>query len=487
MHRSWVLVLAGLTACAGPAAPHASTSADSQERLRVLAGSALIDPQGASMLRVLSEEIGPRVPGTAACTRAEQYVAERMRTVGMSNVHLEEVPLPDRWEPGEVTLELVSPEAHRLSPVQMMWTGSAEPSVVTLRRVSVDAPLDASAKGQLLVTERGPLSGNMSIRFRKVVDFFQRARAEGARGIVLLGKGKHPLSVSVVDPAHPGTVMPMPVVLLGSQDSETVERLLARGPTKARFGAKPQLPGPGVAHNVVGEVPGRVPGEVVVLGAHLDSVAGSPGAFDDGAGVVTTLEVARLIHASGPTRRTLRVIAFTGEEMGMVGSKAYVRRHRAELGSVIAMVQIDGVAQVWTDWMVFGRKDVQAGVERALSPMGTASGTPRIEPLGPLFLAFSDHSPFALEGIPTTFAFKRDEVLGPDPKIHTPEDAFGGISSALLASSAATHAVLLHQLLDAETPLAPRLGPDEVRAWVTREHFEPDTWVLDRGDLLGAR
>jgi len=487
MHRSWVLVLAGLAACAGPAATQVSTPSDSQDRLRALAGRALIEPQGASMLRVLSEEIGPRVPGTAACTRAEEYVAERMRALGMSNVHLEDVLLPDRWEPGDLTLELVSPETHRLSPVQMMWTGSAESSVVTLRRVSVDAPLDASVKGQLLVTERGPLNGNMSIRFRKVVDFFQRARTAGARGVVLLGKGKHPLSVSVVDPAHPGTLMPMPVMLLGGQDSETVERLMARGTTKARFAAQPRLPGPGVAHNVVGELPGRVPGEVVVIGAHLDSVAGSPGAFDDGAGVVTTLEVARLIRASGPTRRTLRVIAFTGEEMGMVGSGAYVRQHRAELGPVTAMVQIDGVAQVWTDWMVFGRKDVQAGLERALSPLGTASGTPRLEPLGPLFLAFSDHSPFALEGIPTTFAFKRDDVLGPDPKIHTPEDAFAGISSALLASSAATHAVLLHQLLDAEAPLAPRLGPEEVRAWVSREHFEPDTWVLDRGDLLGAR
>jgi hypothetical protein len=358
--------------------------------------------------------------------------------------------------------------------------------VVTLRRVSIDTPLDASVRGQLLVTERGPLGGNMSIRFRDVVDFYQRARTAGARGVVVLGKGKNPLSVSVVDPAHPGTLMPMPVVLLGAQDSETVERLVAKGTTKARFGARPRLPGPGVAHNVVGEVPGRMPGELVVIGAHLDSVAGSPGAFDDGAGVVTTLEVARLIRASGQTRRTLRVIAFTGEEMGMVGSTAYVRQHRTELGPVVAMVQIDGVAQVWTDWMVFGRKDVQAGVERALSPLGAASGTPRMEPLGPLFLAFSDHAPFALEGIPTTFAFKRDEVLGPEPKIHTPEDAFGGISPALLASSAATHVVLLHHLLDADAPLAPRLGPDEVRAWVSREHFEPDTWVLGRGDLLGA-
>ncbi len=487
MHRPWALILVGLTACAGPAATQTSTPSDPPKQLRSLAGSALLEPQGASMLQVLSVEIGPRIPGTEACTRAEQYVADRMRAAGMSNVHLEEVQLPDRWEPGDLWLELVSPEAHRLTPVQMMWTGAAESSEVTLRRVSIDAPLDASAKGQLLVTERGPLTNNMSIRFRKVSDFFQRAQAAGVRGVLLLGKGKHPLSVSVVNPSRPATLMPLPVLLVGGQDSETVERLVAKGTVKARLMARPRLPGPGVAHNVVGEVPGRVPGELVVIGAHLDSVAGSPGAFDDGAGVVTTLEVARLIRAAGPTRRTLRVVAFTGEEMGMLGSKAYVRQHRTELAAVTAMVQIDGVAQVWTDWMVFGRKDVQAGLQRALSPLGTASGVPRVEPLGPLFLAFSDHAPFALEGIPTVFAYKREEVLGPDPKIHTPEDSFDGISSALLASSAATHAVLVHQLLESEAPLAPRLGPDEVRAWVSRERFEPDAWMMDRGDLLGAR
>jgi len=102
-------------------------------------------------------------------------------------------------------------------------------------------------------------------------------------------------------------------------------------------------------------------------------------------------------------------------------------------------------------------------------------------------LTFSDQGPFALEGIPTTFAVKRDEVLGPEPKIHTPEDSFDRISPALLASSAATHAVLIRQLLDAEAPLAPRLTPDEVRAWVASERFHADAWMVDRGDLLGAR
>ena len=46
---------------------------------------------------------------------------------------------------------------------------------------------------------------------------------------------------------------------------------------------------------------------------------------------------------------------------------------------------------------------------------------------------------------------------------------------------------LVRQLLDADGPLAPRLGPDEVRAWVACERFQPDAWMLDRGDLLGAR
>jgi carboxypeptidase Q len=487
MDRSWAVILLGLAACAGPTTAQAPPSSDAHERLQRLAGSALLDPQGAPMLRVLAEDIGPRIPGSEACARAERYVAERMRGIGMSNVLLEEVQLPDRWEPGDLWLELQSPEEHRLNPVQVMWTGTADSSVVTLRRTTFDAPLDPTVSGQLLVTERGPVTGSIPSRLQGTLAFLERARAAGARGVLFLGKGKHPLSVSVVNPPRPATLFPLPVLMLGGADSEIVERLLKKGPVRARFMARPRLPGPGVAHNVVGEVPGRVPGEVVILGAHLDSVAGSPGAFDDGAGVVTALEVARLVRAMGPARRTLRVVAFTGEELGLVGSRAYVQRHREQLGAVTAVVQIDGVAQVWTDWMVFGRKDVQAGMAKALSPLGAAGGTPRLEQQVPLSLTFSDHAPFALEGIPTTFAIKRDEVLGPEPKIHTPEDSFAGISPALLASSAATHVVLLRQLLDAEAPLAPRLTPDEVRAWVARERFQPDAWMLDRGDLLGAR
>jgi hypothetical protein len=489
MHRSCAVILLGLAACAGPTTAQAPATVDAHQGLQRLAGSALLDPQGSSMLRVLAEDIGPRIPGSEACARAERWVAERMAAIGMSNVHLEEVQLPDRWEPGEVWLELISPEEHRLSPVQMMWSGTAESSVVTLRRVSLDAPLDASTAGQLLVTERGPQTGNLALRLQLINSFLQRAQAAGVRGIVMLSKARHPPSVSVsaAVPARPAALFPMPVMMLGGADSDTVERLLGKGSVRARFMARPRLRGPGVAHNVVGDLPGRLPGEMVILGAHLDSVAGSPGAFDDGAGVVTTLEVARVVRAAGTARRTLRVVAFTGEELGLVGSRAYVGRHREELGAVTAMVQIDGVTQVWTDWMVFGRKDVQAGLRKALSPLGTAGGTPRLEPVGPLFLTFSDQGPFALEGIPTTFAVKRDEVLGPEPKIHTPEDSFDRISPALLASSAATHAVLIRQLLDAEAPLAPRLTPDEVRAWVASERFHADAWMVDRGDLLGAR
>jgi hypothetical protein len=65
--------------------------------------------------------------------------------------------------------------------------------------------------------------------------------------------------------------------------------------------------------------------------------------------------------------------------------------------------------------------------------------------------------------------------------------AYSAIAPSLLASSAATHGVLVHQLLDSDAPLAPRLTRDEVRAWVAREHFEPDTWMLARGDLVETR
>ena len=81
--------------------------------------------------------------------------------------------------------------------------------------------------------------------------------------------------------------------------------------------------------DILGEIPGTDKAdEVVMLGGHFDSWQAAPGATDNGAGAATMLEAIRILKATGmPMRRTVRVGLWTGEEEGLLGSRAYVKAH----------------------------------------------------------------------------------------------------------------------------------------------------------------
>jgi acetylornithine deacetylase/succinyl-diaminopimelate desuccinylase-like protein len=97
------------------------------------------------------------------------------------------------------------------------------------------------------------------------------------------------------------------------------------------------------SNNVVGEIVGReLPGEIVVVGGHLDSWDLAEGAQDDGAGVVQSLEVARLIKTLGwSPRRTLRVVLWMNEENGWRGAAAYRDAHKDELARHVFALESD--------------------------------------------------------------------------------------------------------------------------------------------------
>ena len=86
------------------------------------------------------------------------------------------------------------------------------------------------------------------------------------------------------------------------------------------------------AFNVVAELPGTdKKDEVVMLGAHLDSWTGGTGATDNAAGSAVVMEAIRILKAAGlKPRRTVRIALWTGEEQGLLGSKAYVKEHFAD-------------------------------------------------------------------------------------------------------------------------------------------------------------
>jgi hypothetical protein len=84
-------------------------------------------------------------------------------------------------------------------------------------------------------------------------------------------------------------------------------------------------------YNTVAEIPGTDPNlkdEIVMLGGHMDSWHGGTGATDNGAGVAVGMEAVRIIQALGlKPRRTIRIALWSGEEQGLLGSRAYVAQH----------------------------------------------------------------------------------------------------------------------------------------------------------------
>ena len=95
--------------------------------------------------------------------------------------------------------------------------------------------------------------------------------------------------------------------------------------------------------NTVGEIRGsRYPGQVVILGAHLDSWDLGEGTTDNGAGSAVVLEAARIIAKSGlKPQRTIRFILFSGEEQRLLGSRAYAAAHQKEADSIQAVLVVD--------------------------------------------------------------------------------------------------------------------------------------------------
>lgn len=98
--------------------------------------------------------------------------------------------------------------------------------------------------------------------------------------------------------------------------------------------------------NIVAEIRGRErPGEIIVIGAHYDSVFGSPGANDNATGVAVLIELARA-HCLERPRRTLRLAAFVNEEppffkTGDMGSRVYARQAKQQGEKIVAMVSLE--------------------------------------------------------------------------------------------------------------------------------------------------
>ncbi len=236
------------------------------------------------------------------------------------------------------------------------------------------------------------------------------------------------------------------------EDAKLIERLTAAGtPVTVHLEMQAHAEPDVDSANVIGEIPGsEKPGEVVVIGGHLDSWDVGAGAQDDGSGCITALEAAHIIKTLGlKPRRTLRVVFWVNEENGGAGGKAYREWAAGQGKTQVAAIEMDDGAEKPLGFGVSAGARTQEAVVcvRAIGALLDRIGASGVTPGG----GGADIAPIMRDGVPglelqTTGAHYFDWH-------HTSADTLDKVDLQDLRANIAAMAVMAYVLADMPEPL----------------------------------
>mgnify|MGYP001821635737 CR=1 FL=1 len=342
----------------------------------------------------LTTEIGPRLAGTEAEARARRWAVDKMTALGLQNVRIEpfEVPL---WSRGVERAEIIAPYPQPLVVTMLggsVATGAEDveaevvsfESVAALREAAPDSLDGAIVFVDEVMSRSRDGSGYVrAVGKRRLAAYLAAERGASAVLIRSVGTSSHRFAHAgqmrrVTQAGEPG----VPAAALSAPDADQLRRILASGEkVVVRLVLQAETRPAAPSGNVIGEIVGRdAPDEIVLVGAHLDSWDLGTGAVDDGAGVAIVLGAVDLLRRSlaQPPRRTIRVVLFGAEEVGLVGAQAYARAHAAELEQHIIGTESDfGAGDIWRfDSRVGeGSLDAIGAIGAVLAPLGIGPGT----------------------------------------------------------------------------------------------------------------
>ena len=242
--------------------------------------------------------------------------------------------------------------------------------------------------------------------------------------------------------------------------------IVANGATKARIFVKNEnvmL----TSHNVIAEIKGTEhPEEIISFGAHFDSVEFSKGVFDNGAGSVINMEIARYFMQN-PPKRTVKFCWYGSEEIGLCGSHAFVRDHADELDKHILMINVDvGGPILGSDVaMVMAGEDLVHFTDYLLKINGLSAKVKQS-------IYSSDSVPFANAGVPG-INFCRFGTQGAS-FIHNRHDTMFFLSAEALGKTTEIVLAFAEAVINAVVfPIAKSI-PDNIKADVDKYLYKKE-------------
>ncbi len=494
MHLRAGFLVAALSAAVLSAEEKVDLSVVHRIRAEALQNSKLMDH-----LFYLTDVNGPRVTGSSGYKKAADWVVRRAGEIGLANPRLEKWgPFGRGWEYTKFSAHLLEPAYSPLIGFPLVWSGgtngtvTGEPVHAVLRSpadlekhkgklkgkiVLIDEPRETPllfnalarrhSDADLTALETAPEPGADPTRrplpnnFRNMdeVRQFRSKRAaflkqEGVLAAIVTGTSADGGTVFATSGGSHELKNPVPpaTIALTPEHYNRIVRLLEKKiPVKLELDVQARIIEENQdSWNVVAEIPGgRRKDEIVMIGAHLDSWQGGTGATDNAAGSAVAIEVMRILKALNLSMdRTVRMVLWSGEEQGLLGSKAYVKEHfadpakmqlTAEHGKVSAYYNLDNGSGKIRGVYLQGNDMVRPIFKAWLEPFADLGA----KALGIRNTSGTDHLSFDAVGIPA-FQFIQEPLEYSTRTHHSNMDVYDHISKGDLMQAAAIMASFVY-------------------------------------------
>lgn len=418
----------------------------------------------------LSNNIGPRLSGSAKSERAIEYVADEMRKLGLE-VRLQKLLVP-HWVRGEERGELVEFEGMAKGTTQKIVLTALGGSVATPKEGLVADVVAVEDFDQLQRLGRKGVEGKIVLYNNKfnqrmaetgfggeaygLAGIYRRQGAIEAAKLGAVGVLVRSVGGSQNRLVHTGSmryeqnVAKIPAAAVSYEDAELIAYLTKMGRVRMRFLQTPQTLPDAVSYNVIADLKGsEKPDEIVIVSGHLDSWDLGTGALDDAVGVAVAMQVPHLLkQLKIRPKRTIRVIAYMNEENGLVGGTTYAKEEEANISKHFAAIESDLGASHPVGFLFAGNKAALpyfAPISKVLSSQGATLVQHREGGVA------ADIGPLTQKGVPS-FANWFDTRTYFNYH-HTEADTFDKVNPKELAENGALMAVLAYGLANLEQPL----------------------------------
>jgi carboxypeptidase Q len=389
--------------------------------------------------------IGPRLTESDKLKTANQWTLKKLQQYGLENARLESWTIGNGWGRGTARARIVEPTSLPLTIASAGWAASTNGALrgkllyVKGERLEEVQKYSGQLQGAILITseparllpppppgapmegvprpasaldalagERGREDANLPYeerqrRRRAINEFYEK---EGVAAVLRDSSKEHALLNMSSASSAAYQIAKVPTAYVIHEDYTRLWRLLEhKQQVEMEIEIRNEItPGPIEVYNTIAEVRGgEKAGELVIVGAHLDSWDLATGTTDNGAGSSVVLEVARAIHAFGmKPKRTIRFALFSGEEQGLNGSREYVKKHGDELDRVQGVVIHDTGTGRIKSFTVEGRYDLREALDKLVEPLREIG----LEELSMRRTSGSDFVPFRDAGVPAFFGIQ---------------------------------------------------------------------------------